>query len=139
MTAAAHGLDFWIGDWDLTWDGGGGRNTITRELDGHVLIERFVAGGEDAFSGMSVSVEDPSSGIWRQTWVDSAGSYWAFVGGPQRDGTFVFSTAGPVDAEHMVKRMVFSNVSTDSLDWRWEFSPDSVHWQQRWAIKYQRR
>lgn len=131
------GLDFWIGDWVASWDGGVGTNSVSRELDGHVVVERFEAAGDEPFSGMSVSVED-SAGNFRQTWVDSAGSYWAFVGGPQADGSFIFATPEPVDADHVFKRMVFSKIATDSFDWRWEFSADGASWEQRWAIRYTR-
>ncbi len=132
-------LDFWVGEWDASWDGGGGRNTVTRELGGKVVVERFEAAPPAPFSGLSVSAYDSSSEHWRQTWVDSTGSYWAFVGGPLPDGTFVFGTPTPVDADQVFKRMVFSGIGPDSFDWRWEFSADGTAWEERWAIRYQRR
>jgi len=130
-------LDFWIGGWDCTWAGGGGTNSITRELDGAVVVERFEAGAPQPFTGMSVSVHDADAG-WRQTWVDSNGSYWHFVG-TQHDGTITFATPGPVDADKAFKRMVFSDISADAFHWRWESSPDAVAWTERWAIDYRRR
>jgi hypothetical protein len=133
------GLDFWIGEWHAEWEGGSGTSYVTRELEGRVVVERFEADGDEPFSGMSVSVEDSATGRWRQTWVDSGGSYWSFVGGPQDDGTFVFATPEPVDAERVFKRMVFSDIDTDRFSWRWEFSADGAGWEQRWAIAYQRR
>lgn len=133
------GLDFWIGTWDAAWDGGGGRNVVSRELGGRVIVERFEAGGDEPFSGMSLSVEDTATGFWRQTWADSAGSYWAFEGGPRDDGTFVFATPERVDADAVFKRMVFSDITDDTFRWRWEFSPDGERWEQRWEIRYTRR
>jgi hypothetical protein len=130
-------LDFWIGSWTCTWDGGHGTNSVTRELDGHVITERFEALEPDPFRGLSVSVLG-ADGIWRQTWVDSDGSYWHFEGGPQEDGTFVFATPGRVDAEHVFKRLVFSEIRPDGFAWRWEFSDDGSTWEQRWAITYRR-
>jgi hypothetical protein len=132
------GLDFWLGDWRATWDGGSGRNQVTREVGGQVIVERFEAAGDEPFSGISVSVAD-TAGLWRQTWADSTGNYWTFVGGPQPDGTFLFGTSEPVDSDHVYKRMVFSNIEADAFDWRWEFSPDADTWEQRWAIRYTRR
>jgi hypothetical protein len=132
-------LDFWLGHWRATWDGGSGTNTVTRELGDRVIVERFEASGDESFSGLSVSVDDPSTGQWQQTWVDSSGSYWAFVGGPQEDGSFVFATPGPVDADQVYKRMVFSDIRDDAFEWRWEFSPDGAVWAPRWAIHYDRR
>jgi hypothetical protein len=132
-------LDFWIGSWDCTWEGGHGSNEITRELDGHVVVERFEAQTPEPFTGMSVSVPDLQGDGWRQTWVDSNGSYWHFVGGPQADGTFVFGTPEPVDADRRYKRMVFSEITPGGFAWRWESSEDGAAWEERWAIAYRRR
>ena len=132
-------LDFWIGEWDVTRDGGSGTNSVTRELGGNVVIERFETGPPEPFSGLSVSVPDQDTGGWRQTWVDSTGSYWTFVGSKQADGTFIFATPNRVDADQVFKRMVFSGIGPDSFDWRWEFSADGDHWDERWTIRYQRR
>ena len=82
------GLGFWLGRWICTWDGGHGTNTVTLDMDGHVVTERFEALEPEPFSGLSVSVQG-TDGLWRQTWVDSTGSYWHFEGGPQDNGTFV--------------------------------------------------
>lgn len=132
------GLDFWIGDWAAVWDGGTGRNVVSRELGGRVFVERFEAFGDEAFAGMSISVQD-AAGIWRQTWADSLGSYWTFQGGPEDDGSFVLATATPVDADQVFKRMVFFDIEPDAFRWRWEFSPDAASWQERWSIRYTRR
>ncbi len=131
------GLGFWLGRWICTWDGGHGTNTVTRDMDGHVIIERFEALEPEPFSGLSVSVQG-TDGLWRQTWVDSTGSYWHFEGGPQDDGTFVFATPRPVDADQVYKRMVFSDIGADGFAWRWEFSDDGSQWEQRWVITYRR-
>ena len=66
-------------------------------------------------------------GSWRQTWVDSNGSYWHFVGARAEEGT-IFATPGPVDEDQMFKRMVFSDVERDAFHWRWESSPDGAAW-----------
>ena len=56
-------LDFWLGDWQATWDGGSGRNQVTREVGGQVIVERFEAAGDEPFSGISVSVADASGAV----------------------------------------------------------------------------
>jgi hypothetical protein len=133
----ARSFDFWLGTWRCTWDGGEGTNTITRALDDHVILERFTAAGAEPFEGMSMSVFDPVQG-WRQTWVDSNGSYWHFVGGHDEAGDLCFTTPGPVDADRHVKRMVFGGIAPDAFAWRWESSSDAVTWTPRWAIDYRR-
>jgi hypothetical protein len=132
------GLEFWIGRWDAAWEGGHGTNTVTVEMDGHVVTERFEAIEPDPFTGLSLSVLG-QDGVWRQTWVDSTGSYWHFEGGPQHDGTFIFATPMRVDADERYKRMVFFDVRADGFSWRWEFSDDLVTWEPRWEIGYRRQ
>ena len=132
-------LDFWVGDWDAAWDGGVGRNTVTRELGGRVYVERFEVLGDEPFSGMSLSVRHAGTGEWRQTWADSEGSYWSFVGSVLADGSFVFATPDRVDEEQAFKRMVFTDVTEDAFHWQWERSQDGEAWEQRWAIDYTRR
>ena len=131
-----HDLDFWLGSWTCAWDGGHGTNNVTRELGGRVIVERFEALAPEPFAGTSVSVFDADAG-WRQTWVDTNGSYWHFVG-EAGDGTFTFGTPEPVDAERTYKRMVFSDLEYDRFHWRWESSADGVAWTERWAIDYRR-
>ncbi len=133
----ANSFDFWVGDWDCVFEGGDARNSITRDFAGHVVTEHFQIVTPEPWTGMSVSVYNQAQDIWRQTWVDESGSYWHFVGSIV-DGDPSFGTPQPVDADQTYKRMVFSNITEDSFDWRWEPSPDLQQWTENWAIRYQR-
>jgi hypothetical protein len=44
-----------------------------------------------------------------------------------------------VDGDERFKRMVFSDITPDGLQWRWEASPDGVQWELLWALAYTRR
>jgi hypothetical protein len=117
--------------------GGGGRNRISKELGGRVIVERFESHAPERWSGMSVSVFDDQNG-WRQTWVDSAGNYWAFRGSPHDDG-FSFETVDVEGDVEVSKRMVFSGIGREELDWRWERSSDAGStWEVLWSIRYRR-
>jgi hypothetical protein len=130
-------LDFWVGDWRCDWEGGEGRNRITRELGDRVVVERFESLAPERWSGMSLSVFDERHG-WRQTWVDSTGNYWAFRGSPHPDG-FSFSVTEIEDGPEVEKRMVFSGIEADTFDWRWERSVDGGEtWEPLWTIDYRR-
>lgn len=142
MTATAGAgpgaLDFWVGDWTCTWDGGHGQNRIAKELGGHVVVERFESFEPQRWSGLSVSVHDERLG-WRQTWVDSTGNYWAFEGGAHPEG-FAFWVTELEDGREVGKRMVFSRIGDDALGWRWERSDDAgASWDVLWAIDYRRK
>ncbi len=130
-------LDFWLGDWTCTWDGGGGRNAITKELGGLVVVERFESLRPDRWSGMSLSAFDERHG-WRQTWVDSTGNYWAFRGSPHVEG-FSFSVTEVEDGRAIAKRMVFSDIEEARFRWRWERSVDGgATWEPLWTIDHKR-
>jgi hypothetical protein len=111
----AHQFDFWLGEWDLTWDGGGrGSNTISRILDGQVIQEQFTAfptsSDDKPFQGLSLSVFVPELSKWRQTWVDSDGSYMEFVGSFD-NGKMALSMERTVNGQPATYRMVFYNVA----------------------------
>lgn len=136
-------LDFWLGDWICTWEGGEGRNAITKEIGDRVVVERFESLSPERWSGMSLSVFDRRDGRWRQTWVDSTGNYWAFHEG--RDGDrFTFQTTEAEvddggDRREVVKRMVFFDIEADAFRWRWECSTDAgATWEPLWTIDYRR-
>jgi hypothetical protein len=143
LPAEAHQFDFWLGDWDLTWeDGGRGRNRISRILDGQVIHEQFsgFATRPDVrpFLGVSVSVYVPAIGAWRQTWVDSSGNYLDFIG-TYADGKLTLSMERVVNGRLAKYRMVFYNIASDTLDWDWERSEDGGQsWELLWRIHYQR-
>jgi hypothetical protein len=136
-------LNFWLGDWDLTWDGGHGTNRLRRILDDMVILEEFEEtaepGRDPALRGRSWSVFDRDRALWRQTWVDSQGAYLDLVGA-QADGCFTFQRAAPERGEDARQRMVFREVTSDAFRWTWEASPDGgATWVTRWAIDYRRR
>jgi hypothetical protein len=133
-------LDFWLGDWIVSWaDGGHGTNTIRRILDGRAIEESF--DGTDADStllGRSLSVRDAADGRWRQTWVDSNGSYLDLVG-VEVDGRIAFQREATVGGVAVVQRMVWLDVTPDAFRWQWQRSPDGgATWEVAWEIDYRR-
>ena len=143
LPAEARQFDFWLGEWDLTWEGGDGTNSISRILDGQVIQERFAARQDDpnvpALQGLSISVYIPALGKWRQTWVDNNGSYMDFIGGFV-GGEMALSMVRTLNGKTNTYCMVFYNITEDSLDWDWKRSEDGGQsWQLQWRIHYQRR
>lgn len=143
-------FDFWVGDWDVSWDGssgsaaGKGRNQITRILDGKVLEESFVAaagqGAQPPLKGRSVSVFDTASKLWRQTWVDNQGGFIVLSAHTDGDKR-IFQTAPRKNgAKETMQRMVFHDIQKNSFTWDWESSSDGGKtWQLGWRIAYKRR
>lgn len=139
-------LDFWVGEWDLTWPGekqgevAHGTNSIHRVMDNCVVQEAFNGGDSTPLHGMSISLFDVRSGKWKQTWVDNQGSYLDFVG-EFKDGQMILAREFTrPDGTHMMQRMVFKNISANELDWSWEASKDGGKtWTVNWPIHYKRR
>lgn len=139
-------LDFWIGEWTLTWPAqngapaGHGTNSVRRILDGCVVEESFSGEGPAAMLGRSVSIFDASDKKWKQTWVDNQGSYLDFVGGLQDGQMSFWREVSKPDGTKSISRMVWRNVTADAFDWSWESSKDGGKtWQVMWPIHYQRK
>ena len=133
-------LDFWLGEWDVSWgDGQHGTNYITRLLDNRVIQENFDGNPAMPFQGTSLSVYSPKLGQWQQTWVDSEGNYWHFLGGGEGN-EMVLVTDDVIEGRPVKLRMVFYNIARDELDWRWERSDDGgATWELKWQIHYRRQ
>ena len=127
-------FDFWLGRWRGTWAGGSAVNEISKRHDGRVILEEFQADPPDAFSGMSVSVVDESSGRWRQTWVDSDGDYLDFAGGRVED-EMQFSRRSE---DGVAQKMVWTDVEADRFEWYWLRCEPGGEWEAVWHISYER-
>jgi len=131
-------LDFWLGSWHARSEGGEGTNTITREFDDKVVVERFEGRPSMELTGFSVSVFDAEADVWHQTWVDDQGSYFALTGGTDGD-TFVLQMSTVRGGVPVELRMVFCEIEADSFRWLWERSKDAdAMWEPSWEIAYTR-
>lgn len=135
-------LDFWLGTWDVSWEGGHGTNRLERILGGAVIHERFEeaenGSGTGTLHGESWSVFEPARALWRQTWVDNQGGYLDLVG-DRVDGWFAFTRDAPERGERARQRMVFRDVESGRFRWTWELSLDGgATWEIRWEIAYRR-
>ena len=133
-------MNFWVGDWDVSWPGGSGSNHVTKILGGCVVEENFSGDSSRPLHGLSVSTYDPSSKRWKQTWVDDRGSYIDLAGGlVNGEMTLGRETTKP-DGKSIRVRMVFKNVQANAFDWSWERSDDGgTTWTVQWPIHYTRK
>jgi hypothetical protein len=143
-------FDFWLGEWELAsrmrtgpgeedWQEGTASNRIEKTLDGCVILENFDGRPATELIGMSVSTWNSRLGKWQQTWVDNQGGYLDFVG-RFKDGRMVLSRETVRDGKKILQRMVFDNITENSLDWAWQSSEDEgKSWKLLWHLHYTRK
>lgn len=140
-------FDFWVGTWELTWQGPDGStetgtNKIEKILDGTVILENFSAqtGRLKGFDGKSFSVYQKSTETWKQTWVDNSGGYIALTGKFEGNKRIFITEATDQNGEPIIKRMVFYDISKNSFTWDWQSSSDKGEtWETTWSIQYKRK
>ncbi len=141
LDTLAEAFDFWVGEWEVSWlDPDStlvkGRNNVVKILDEKVIQENFVDTSRN-FKGTSISVYNPQSKTWHQTWADNTGGYYTFIGEIEGDKR-IFKTEEK-DSRGAMYRMVFSDIEKDSFKWEWQGFRDGFEdWKTVWEIKYKR-
>jgi hypothetical protein len=137
-------FDFWLGEWDLSWEDGAtaergeGTNSVYHDFDRRVIVESFDGRPSLDLQGMSVSTYDVEAGCWKQTWVDNRG-FHAHAVGELADGAMDLRFERVDDGRLALYRMRWSEITPDSLTWSYERSFDrGATWEPRWEIAYSR-
>jgi hypothetical protein len=122
-------FDFWLGNWDVIDPSGklAGTNRITREFDGCVLQEHWVAAGPPVQRGSSFNTWSSGRRRWHQTWVDSTGGF-LLLDGELKDSVMTLTGEMPGSAGGLVRhRISWSRPDADKDDVRqfWEASRDA--------------
>jgi Protein of unknown function (DUF1579) len=137
--ASASDFDFWLGEWKVSWEGGHGRNVISRSYGGRVVEERFDGRPGVELQGTSVNVFDPHGDRWLQTWVDDAGNYFALEGGLEDGDMVLLCDRHNAERTDACYRMRFTDIQADSLVWTWERSLDAgATYDLMWRAEYER-
>lgn len=138
-------FDFWVGDWNLTWNDSLHGNNRIEKIFGNCTIHENFSDPRMNYLGQSWSVYNANYKQWQQTWIDNQGGYIALTGGKIGD-SMILSTAErtvPVKISptgKMINRMIFYNIKPDSFDWSWEASTDGgTTWKPNWKIHYDRK
>ena len=141
-------FDFWVGDWEATWDEGDGKigkgtNRIEKILDGMVIQENFevIEGKAKGFKGTSISTYQAPLETWKQSWADNQSTFYYFKGSVDGENR-IFQTEvfDMPDGSRLTQRMVFKEIEEDSMTWDWEASKDGGDsWTLNWRIQYKRK
>jgi hypothetical protein len=140
-------FDFWLGDWDVVPNTPSsaaparpGRNVITKEYGGCVVVERWDGAG---LTGSSFNIYDRSRDEWVQTWVDSSGGLHHYRGRLQ-DGKMVFSGEVPLPpgakfAGRRTVRLTFFKLGPDKVRQLSESLMPDGSWTVNYDLIYTRR
>lgn len=135
----ARQFDFWVGQWNLTWEGGQGNNAV-RSIMGGCVIEGNFSFPDGEYFGKSFSTYVPVQGVWKQTWVDNNGVYLDFIGKMEDDQMVFQRQFTNVEDQLVMQRIRFFDIEKDRMEWVWERSMDEGQtWNILWQIHYERR
>jgi hypothetical protein len=116
----ARHFDFRLGEWDVTWPGGGSAaSSVYVDFDDRVIVESWDGRPSSDLQGMSLTLYDEEAGLWRHTWVDSDGTFDVLAGGFDGDGMELRSEQG----DHRQRARWF-DVEPDGFSWTLEQSAD---------------
>ncbi len=134
-------FDFWIGDWDVMANGVRvGTNTISRELEGCALYERWRANPASGSYGHSVNRFDPATGKWRQLWIDANGNQTDYEGEVTADGLRFTGVVVPPTGAGQRSEMTFTRQPDGSVRQFIRSSPlDREEWTIAFDAMYVRR
>jgi len=134
-------LDFWLGEWNITYPGapGGSTSKVSPALDHCEIVESWSDGqghrGENRFA---YNYEHQS---WRGMFVDNRGHAHVFIGGRVSDGFAEFSgpTLGP-NGESVLHRIRITRANHNRVEQLWEKSLDNgVTWTTVFRGEYSRK
>lgn len=134
-------FDFWLGTWDVSWDGDDGQrqtgaNTVTR-VDGTIRELFTDADPAGSYIGASVSRWDGEADCWLQDYWDNRGYSALFRGSRTSDGMILERVPGPDPGP--LTRLVWSAITPESILWNYERQGAGGTWQSTWQIHYTRR
>ena len=139
-------MDFWVGEWELSFDAGNGRigtatNRVTRDEYGSCFVTEHFSQPDINYVGLSHSTYDRFQKQWVQTWVDNQGGYFTLAGGPVQGQkhSFELRTIRPAGPKQLHYRMIWEDVKPDSLIWRWQALQEDGSYSDQWVLNYKRR
>ncbi len=124
--AESRQLDFWVGDWTITYPGGlgTGNSMVYLDLDKCKLVESWDGG--EGHNGKNMFAYSPEDKSWHGMFADNRGHVHVFVDGKVVAGSAEFD--GPSRNEEgktVLNRIRVTRVSENKVEQVWEKSEDN--------------
>lgn len=138
--AGARQLDYWLGNWTVTFPGvaGSGSSRVRLSLDQCLLIESWDSG--TGLKGENMFAYNPEDKVWHGLYADNRGRAHVFEG-QVTDGHAEFDgpSHGP-KGELMLNRVRIVRLTTNKLEQTWEKSGDNgATWKLEFRGDYSRK
>jgi hypothetical protein len=133
-------LDYWLGDWSVTYPGApaASSSTVSLTLDKCVVVESW--SGSKRHKGQNMFAYSADDKKWHQMFADNEGRVHVFEGNVT-DGTAEFY--GPSvgsNGEAVLNRIRIKRVGANEVEQTWEKSTDKgATWNKAFAGEYSRK
>jgi hypothetical protein len=133
-------LDFWLGDWNLTYPGmpGSARSQVSLDLDKCLLVESWDGGkGHRGKNMFAYSSED---GHWHGMFADNQGRVHVFAGKVASGSAEFTGPSRGRDGRTVLNRIRVVRRAANQVDHSWEKSTDQgATWTMEFEGAYSRR
>jgi hypothetical protein len=133
-------LDFWLGDWTVTYPGmpGSAASKVFLDLDQCVLVESWDGGKDHTGKNMFAYSSDDKS--WHGMFTDNQGRVHIFEGKvAQGSAEFTGPSRGP-DGQTLLNRIKIVRLGANKVEQSWEKSKDrGVTWAEEFHGEYSRK
>jgi hypothetical protein len=133
-------LDFWIGDWTVTYPGmpGSATSKVSLALDQCLLTESW--NGGKGHSGMNMFAYSSDDKSWHGMFADNEGRVHIFEGKVAPGSAEFFGPSTSPDGQAVLNRIRVVRLSTNKVEQTWEKSTDKgAHWTTAFRGEYSRQ
>jgi hypothetical protein len=133
-------LDYWLGDWTVTYPGAPGASTskVYLALDQCLLVESWGGGKDHAGENMFAYSSDDKS--WHGMFADNQGRVHVFEGNVTAGSAEFHGPSRGPNGETVLNRIKVVQISADKIEQSWEKSVDNgATWKMEFRGEYSRK
>jgi hypothetical protein len=124
ITAASQQLDFWLGEWSVTYPGSSTPSTsrVSLELDSCLVVENWVGG--KGHSGKNLFAYSADDQKWHGMFADNEGRVHVFEGKVSAESAEFYGPSRDAAGQQVVNRIKIVRINSQKVQQTWEKSTD---------------